>query len=68
MILVVLILLGFVHAITAAQSIQDIGQLFRSAQIVPDVIPAFNPSVLLDVTFRTRSVLPGETLSKNGTY
>ncbi len=66
--LVILVFLSLVHKVTAAQSIQDIGQLFSSAQIVPDVIPAFNPSVLLDVTFRNKSVVAGETLSKNGTY
>jgi len=49
--LIILAFLTFVHKVTVAQSIQDIGQLFSSAQIVPDVIPAFNPSVLLDVTF-----------------
>src|SRR5438477_12388698 len=66
--LIILAFLTFVHKVTAAQSIQDIGQLFSSAQIVPDVIPAFNPSVLLDVTFRNKSVVAGETLPKNGTY
>lgn len=65
--LVILVLLDFVHKVTAAQSIQDIEHLFHSAQIVPDVIPTFNPSVLLDVTFRNKAVMPGETLSKDGT-
>jgi len=62
-----LALLQLVRQTTAAQSIEDITQIFRSAQIVPNVIPAFNPSLLLDVSFGARTVVPGETLTKNGT-
>ena len=62
-----LALLQFVRETTATQSIQDITEVFRSAQIVPDVIPAFNPSLLLDVSFGGRIVVPGEILTKNGT-
>lgn len=61
-----LAILQVVHETTATQSIQDITTVFRSAQIVPDVIPAFNPSLLLDVSFGGRTVVPGETLTKNG--
>ena len=50
----------------AVQSIQDISQLFRSTQLVPDLLPSFNPSVLLDGSF-AKEVVPGQSLSKNDT-
>ena len=59
-----LFLLQFQNAV-AEQTIQDIGQLFQNTRIVPDIIPAFNPSVLLDVSYG-RDVIPGQNLSKNG--
>ena len=50
----------------ALQSIQEISQLFRTTQIVPDLIPAFNPSVLLHISF-AKEVIPGQIVAKNGT-
>jgi hypothetical protein len=47
------------------QSLQEISQLFRTTDVVPDVIPAFNPSVLLQVTFGS-PIIPGQTLTPNG--
>jgi len=53
------------HQAIAQQTIQDIGQLFRSTQVVPDVIPAFNPSVHLGVSF-DKIIIPGQNLTRNG--
>jgi len=47
-----------------AQSPQDIAQLFGINGIVPDVLPVFAPSVLLQVTYAA-NVIPGEILSQN---
>lgn len=41
-------------------------QFFLATHIVPDVLPAFNPSVLLEVSFNT-PIIPGQNLTKNGT-
>lgn len=42
-----------------AQSPKDIGQLFTVNNIVPDLLPAFNPSVSFQVTYNA-TVVPGQ--------
>ena len=60
-----LLILLLVWNAAADQSIQEVSQVFRDTQIVPDVIPAFNPSVLLGVSFG-EDVTPGQNLTTNG--
>lgn len=52
--------------LTLAQTTQDIAQLFEVNKIVPDLLPSFNPTVLLEVSYNT-TVIPGEILSQVGT-
>lgn len=47
------------------QTTRDIGQLFGANRIVPDLLPSFDPTVLLQVTYNT-TVVPGQILSQNG--
>lgn len=54
------------HYYANAQSLQDMAQFFLTTHIVPDILPAFNPSVLLEVSFDT-PIIPGQNLTKNGT-
>ena len=49
-----------------AQSPRDIGQLFRMDGIVPDLLPVFEPTTLLQVTYGL-TLVPGQILSQNGT-
>jgi len=48
----------------AGQTAKDIGQLFSVNHIVPDLLPAFNPTTLFQVTYAA-PVIPGEILSQN---
>jgi len=48
----------------AGQSAKDIGQLFSVNHVVPDLLPAFNPTTLFQVTYAA-PVIPGEILSQN---
>jgi hypothetical protein len=48
-----------------AQSPQDIQQLFEVDKIVPDLLPSFDPSTLLEVTYNA-TIIPGQILSQNG--
>ena len=48
------------------QSTKDIGQLFEVNRIVPDLLSAFDPTVLLQVSYNF-TLVPGEILSQNGT-
>ena len=47
-----------------SQSPQDIAEVFQTTQIVPDVIPLFNPSVVLQVSFGA-PITPGQSLTTN---
>ena len=47
------------------QSTKDIGDLYRVNHLVPDLIPVFQPTVLLQVTFEN-ILIPGQILSQNG--
>ena len=51
--------------IANTQSTQDIAQLFGINHIVPDLLPSFNPTVLLEVSYNT-TVIPGEIFSQVG--
>lgn len=48
----------------AGQTAKDIGQLFSVNHVVPDLLPAFNPTTLFQVTYAA-PVIPGEILSQN---
>jgi hypothetical protein len=67
---IVFFVISFQFLPATAQSPQDVGQLFGDNQIVPDplpsLLPAFNPTVLLQVSFNN-TVIPGQILSQNGT-
>lgn len=54
------------HYYAKAQSLRDMAQLFLTTHIVPDILPAFNPSVLVEVSFNTQ-IIPGQNLTENGT-
>jgi hypothetical protein len=66
LLLAILLLPLYFFSGTWAQSAQDIGQLFQIDRIVPDLLPAFNPTVLFQVTYNA-TVIPGQILSQNGT-
>jgi len=59
----VLISLQLVSRVTG-QSAKDIGQLFSVNHVVPDLLPAFNPTTLFQVTYAA-PIIPGEILSQN---
>jgi hypothetical protein len=61
---IVAILFFFRFHSATAQSPQDIQQLFEVDQIVPDLLPVFNPVALLEVTYNV-TVIPGQILSQN---
>jgi|SRR5271170_1995453 len=52
--------------LVAGQSLTDIKQTFHDAGVVPDVLPAFHPSALLQVTFPNITIVPGQNLTKEG--
>lgn len=52
--------------LTLAQTTQDIAQLFELNKILPDLLPSFNLTVLLEVSYNI-TVIPGEILSQVGT-
>ena len=49
-----------------AQTTQDIKQLFGINKIVPDLLPAFDPVLLLEVSYNGIPLLPGQISSQNG--
>jgi len=51
--------------LVSGQSPQDIAQVFQTTEIVPDVIPSFDPSVVLQVSFGA-PITPGQSLTPNG--
>jgi hypothetical protein len=59
------VILAFTLPFATGQSTKDIGQLFGIDRIVPDLLPALNPTLLLQVTYNT-AVVPGQILSQNG--
>lgn len=59
------VLLSFLLPFAKGQSTQDIAQLFSVDRIVPDLLPTFNPTLLLKVSYST-TVLPGQISSQNG--
>lgn len=59
------LILSLYLRIVLAQSPKDIGQLFEVNGIVPDLIPEFDPIVLLQVSYGF-TLVPGEILSQNG--
>jgi hypothetical protein len=50
----------------AGQSFRDIERTFKTAGVVPDVLPSFHPSALLQVTFQNITIVPGQNLTKEG--
>jgi hypothetical protein len=58
------LLSSYFHCI-AGQSTQDVAQIFKTMQIVPDVIPEFHPIVPFQVTYNI-TVFPGQNLTKKG--
>lgn len=58
----VLISLQFISHVTG-QTAKDIGQLFSVNHLVPDLLPAFNPTTLFQVTYAA-PIIPGEILSQ----
>ena len=51
--------------IAQAQSPRDIGQLFQVNRIVSDLLPVFEPTTLLQVTYGF-NLVPGQISSQNG--
>jgi hypothetical protein len=62
---VVTVMFTFPFHSAMAQSPQDIQQLFEVDKIVPDLLPSFDPSTLLEVTYNA-TIIPGQILSQNG--
>jgi len=58
---VLLLLIPFVYG----QSPADVAKVFDTTQIVPDVIPSFDPTVVLQVSFGN-PITPGQSLTVNG--
>ena len=54
-----------IQSAAARMSVQDVAQLFRSTQVVPDILPSFNPLVFLNVKY-ANEVVPGQTLTVKG--
>jgi hypothetical protein len=50
----------------AGQSLRDIKRTFDDAGVVPDVLPTFHPSALVQVTFPNITIVPGQNLTKQG--
>ena len=48
------------------QSFKEIKRTFNTAGVVPDVLPAFHPSALLQVNFQNITIVPGQNLTKEG--
>jgi phosphatidylethanolamine-binding protein len=59
------LLILLVHTVFC-QSPSDIAKVFLTTQIVPDVIPSFNPSVTLEVSFGIQ-ITAGQSLTTNAT-
>ena len=57
----------FYPQMSGAQSLSDIAQLFGVNRIVPDLLPSFAPSVLLEVSYNV-TVIPGEIFSQTGIF
>jgi hypothetical protein len=52
--------------LAAGDSLRDIKRTFDDAGVVPDVLPTFHPSALLQVTFPNINIVPGQNLTKEG--
>jgi hypothetical protein len=61
-----IVIFCFRFPMCTGQTAQDIGQLFGIDRIVPDLLPSFDPTALLQVTYNN-TVVPGQILSQNGT-